>query len=452
MISSCRFLWCGLAALAWFHSAAAEPSAPEELYGDAVLRDWVQPAYPPAAAKARLQGEVRVEFVVETDGTVSAAAVKDSTEPAFDEAALQAVRRWKFEPATEKGQAVRSAMVVPVRFELEQLKQKRMPISPPDHLRPQGLKTSPARAVNSVDPDYPDELMARKLPGRVDLAFVIDEQGRATAPEVRWASHAAFVESALRAVEKMKFEPAHQGPVARATVMEAPMSFGEFGLKRADTLAASRITVPSVPEGATPPGPFVLIEPVHPFERLLAGEGGSASAEFEVDARGAVREVTIKESSAPEFAAALRAAIEAWGFQAARDATGVVPARLAVTWVFPAPDDGATGRVAAALRPGGAGIAGAKGLDRRLTPLWRGFPVYPRTLLAEKPDGQAEIEFIIDRDGRVRCPRIKSATHEDFGWAAATAISQWVFERPLRKGEPVDVKVTIPVDFKAPTD
>ena len=56
-------------------------------------------------------------------------------------------------------------------------------------------------------------------------------------------------------------------------------------------------------------------------------------------------------------------------------------------------------------------------------PLWRIAPRYPAALLAEKPPGDAVIEFIIDREGRAQLPRIVSATHEAFGWAAAAAIS-----------------------------
>jgi outer membrane biosynthesis protein TonB len=43
-----------------------------------------------------------------------------------------------------------------------------------------------------------------------------------------------------------------------------------------------------------------------------------------------------------------------------------------------------------------------------------------------------------------------SATNAEFGWSAATAVSQWVFKAPLRGGQPVDVKVRIPFDFKSP--
>lgn len=433
-------------------SRADEPAANQDLFGDAVLRDWVQPQYPAVAAAAKQSGRAVVEFIVEEDGSVSGAVTKDSTDAAFEAAALAAVRQWKFQPAVEKGRNVRSAMVVPVQFHPDQLKQKRVPISPPDHQRPQGLKLTSAKARVSPDPVYPWELEARKLPGRVDLTFVVDETGRTKTPRVRWASHAAFVESALRAVEKMEFEPAHQGPLAKTTTIESPMGFGEFGLKRTDTLAANRITLVEGPAGVTPPGLFVWVEPVPPLDRCLAGETGTARAEFEVDVQGATRNVAIKEASAPEYAAALQAAIEAWMFQPAMNGTTTVSVRLAVSCDFAPPDGGATGRLAELLRPGGAGIGGAGGLDQRLAPLWRGFPRYPAVLLADKPAGQAEIEFIIDRAGRARLPRVLGATHEAFGWAAATAISQWVFEPPRRNGEAVDVRVSIPVGFKPPAD
>ncbi len=60
------------------------------------------------------------------------------------------------------------------------------------------------------------------------------------------------------------------------------------------------------------------------------------------------------------------------------------------------------------------------------------------------------LEVIVDRDGRVRLPHIRSATRPEFGWAAATAVSQWLFETPLKDGKPVDVRVVIPVKFTVP--
>jgi TonB family protein len=78
--------------------------------------------------------------------------------------------------------------------------------------------------------------------------------------------------------------------------------------------------------------------------------------------------------------------------------------------------------------------------------------MYPTALKKNgRPSGQAVIEFVIDRDGRARLPRIVSASDEQFGWAAATAVSQWVFDMPRRNGQPVDVRVKIPFQFKVPT-
>lgn len=105
-----------------------------------------------------------------------------------------------------------------------------------------------------------------------------------------------------------------------------------------------------------------------------------------------------------------------------------------------------------ALQPGGTGIGSAKGLDERLHFLWSVQPIYPRALLTEKPGGQAKIEFIIDANGRVRLPRVVTASRDEFGWAAATAVSQWVFARPLRGGQPVEVRVSMPFDFVPPKD
>jgi len=96
----------------------------------------------------------------------------------------------------------------------------------------------------------------------------------------------------------------------------------------------------------------------------------------------------------------------------------------------------------------GNGVA----LDAKLVPRYRVSPMYPTALKKNgRPSGQAVIEFVIDRDGRARLPRIVSASDEQFGWAAATAVSQWVFDMPRRNGQPVDVRVKIPFQFKVPT-
>jgi outer membrane biosynthesis protein TonB len=49
----------------------------------------------------------------------------------------------------------------------------------------------------------------------------------------------------------------------------------------------------------------------------------------------------------------------------------------------------------------------------------------------------------------VHFPHIVSASHEDFGWAAATAVAQWKFAPPQKNGEKVEVRMKTQVLFDA---
>lgn len=425
----------------------AQP-ADDGLSGAAALREWVQPVYPAEAAKQKIAGHVQVDFAVDAEGRVSDVAVHDSSHGMFEEPALAAVRQWKFAPALENGTPVACGMTVLVEFALAQLKQKRVPLAPArPQLMPQAQPPTPPRVVAASDPDYPEELEERKLPGRVDLRIEVGTDGRVEKVHVRWASHPAFVAEAVRVARTWQFEPARQGVLARKAAFDSPAQFSVLGTTRADLLAANGLRLPGGGESRVLPEPFVLSEPVYPFGKLLAGEEGHAEAAFRVSADGSVDEVEVTESSDPEFGAALRAAMDQWAFRPARDAGEFVPVRLVARWEFRRPASGDVARLAQRLSAGGEGVAGPSGLDEKLTPVWRGFPAYPTALLESGEAGAAEIEFVIDRRGRARMPRVVSATQPEFGWSAATAVQQWVFLPPLRGGQAVDVRVRVPMNF-----
>lgn len=56
------------------------------------------PVYPAELRKDAITGSVRVGFQVHSDGTVSDVKVIQSSESAFADAALEAVRQWRFKP------------------------------------------------------------------------------------------------------------------------------------------------------------------------------------------------------------------------------------------------------------------------------------------------------------------------------------------------------------------
>ncbi len=71
----------------------------------------VQPKYTSAAMRAKVQGQVVVQAVVGTDGSVEKARVILGLDPDLDEQALIAIRQWSFQPGNLDGRAVPVAVV-----------------------------------------------------------------------------------------------------------------------------------------------------------------------------------------------------------------------------------------------------------------------------------------------------------------------------------------------------
>lgn len=78
------------------------------------------PLYPPEARRDGRSGVVVVEFVVDETGAVLAPRVASATDRVFEEAALRAVARWRFEPGRRHGAVVRFRMAVPIHFNLNE--------------------------------------------------------------------------------------------------------------------------------------------------------------------------------------------------------------------------------------------------------------------------------------------------------------------------------------------
>jgi periplasmic protein TonB len=82
----------------------------------------INPDYPPRALSRGLEGWVQVQFTITPTGTVSNAVVVNA-EPKniFDDAALKAISRWRYNPKVEGGVAVeRVGVQTIIRFQLEQ--------------------------------------------------------------------------------------------------------------------------------------------------------------------------------------------------------------------------------------------------------------------------------------------------------------------------------------------
>ena len=74
------------------------------------------PEYPPELRKRKMQGTIYMMFIVDPSGRVKKPKVQKSTHPAFEQPALKAVRRWRFEPGKHKGAPVAFKMRIPISF------------------------------------------------------------------------------------------------------------------------------------------------------------------------------------------------------------------------------------------------------------------------------------------------------------------------------------------------
>jgi protein TonB len=81
----------------------------------------VPPKYPARAASRHIEGWVKVEFTITTDGSVADAVVISSEpESIFDDAALTAISKWEFKEKIVDGVAVPQRAVQKLQFKLQQ--------------------------------------------------------------------------------------------------------------------------------------------------------------------------------------------------------------------------------------------------------------------------------------------------------------------------------------------
>ncbi len=79
----------------------------------------VRPSYPHNARRLGIQGTTLLSVFVAVDGRVADVVVKQSAgHPDLDQAAADAVKRWRFEPARRGSEAVAMWVLLPVEFRL----------------------------------------------------------------------------------------------------------------------------------------------------------------------------------------------------------------------------------------------------------------------------------------------------------------------------------------------
>jgi protein TonB len=92
-------------------SVGGDVSMPVKVYAP-------EPVYPELARRVRAQGLVILQAVIDQEGRVVSAEIVRAPPMGLGEAALEAVRQWRYEPAMLHGRPVAVTFSLTVRFEL----------------------------------------------------------------------------------------------------------------------------------------------------------------------------------------------------------------------------------------------------------------------------------------------------------------------------------------------
>jgi len=80
----------------------------------------VAPVYPYELKRDGITGVVSVVFDVDEKGDVQDPKVQKSSNPKFEQAALDAIVKWKFKPCRKDGVATITRLAIPLQFKLDE--------------------------------------------------------------------------------------------------------------------------------------------------------------------------------------------------------------------------------------------------------------------------------------------------------------------------------------------
>jgi TonB family protein len=189
------------------------------------LKD-VAPVYPADAKQAGVSGVVIIEATIDPEGNVRDARVLRS-QPMFEEAAVAAVRQWKYEPTLLDGAPVSVLMTVVVNFQFKAAD----PAAPEPATDPNapvrvGGDVKEPQKTKYVDPIYPEDAKRDQITGTVIIEATIARDGTVKDTRVlRSPGLLAFEQAALVAVRQWEYTPTELNGVAVEVKMTVVVNF-----------------------------------------------------------------------------------------------------------------------------------------------------------------------------------------------------------------------------------
>jgi TonB family protein len=263
----------------------------------------VDPVYPDEARKKGVQGTVILEAKIDESGKVMDAMVLRSI-PDLDQAAIDAITQWVYEPMLINGKPVKALFTVTVRFKLDEKDIEKFAegaVKVKDQI-------SPPKLVKIVEPVYPEIARQSKVEGIVIVQARTDTQGRVKDAMIL-RSIPLLDQAALDAVKQWAYEPMVINGEAKEAVFTVTVRFaldkeknkGQQGKEE----GTGDVLVPTLVK---------RVDPVYPEAAAKAGIQGIVLLEATTDEQGNVVKVRVLKSI-PELDQAAIDALKQWKYE-----------------------------------------------------------------------------------------------------------------------------------------
>jgi TonB family protein len=155
------------------------------------------------ARAEKVEGVVILGARTDEEGNVQSAVVYMSKTPLLNQAAIDAVKQWKYEPLYIDGKAVPMVFTITVKFMLNGGK----PAQPEEGVVRLGETKKSPKLITRVNPKYPAEAKKAGIQGVVVLEALVDEHGRVTGVDILKSESSVLNKPAIDAVKQWVYEP-----------------------------------------------------------------------------------------------------------------------------------------------------------------------------------------------------------------------------------------------------
>jgi TonB family protein len=190
------------------------------------------PEYSEEARKAKWQGAVLLQVVIDDSGVPQNIQVVRPLGLGLDQKAIEAVEKWRFKPGMKDGQPVPVAANIEVQFRL--LQSPELAAGAPTVAGAvqvsEGVMSS--RIVSRVPPDYPPTAKAARVQGAVQINLLVGPDGKVQNLQAV-SGPAMLTQAAMEAVRQWVYQPflLNGQPVAVQTTTTVNFVLANFPLQ-----------------------------------------------------------------------------------------------------------------------------------------------------------------------------------------------------------------------------